>query len=145
MCKQVLNDAWASHPTWASEVEGFLPHKKNIHEELLHRIEEERHDYDHNIEINERTCQLLQPIAQRIMHMSTEEKENFVLSEGLGSSHNAIYTRAIMKVYGREHGAPIIQQLYKSPWLAIPAVLKQLRFKAQEWKAVRVSSFPLPA
>jgi hypothetical protein len=46
LCNSVLNDEWASHPTWASEDSGFIAHKKNLHEEGLHRIEEERHDYD---------------------------------------------------------------------------------------------------
>src|SRR4029077_18975509 len=49
LCRSVLNDEWASHPTWASEDSGFVAHKKNAHEEGLHRIEEERHDYDLNI------------------------------------------------------------------------------------------------
>ena len=51
MCYSVLNDDWASHPTWASEDSGFVAHRKNVFEEGLHRIEEERHDYDFNIEV----------------------------------------------------------------------------------------------
>ena len=54
-CNMVLNDEWVSHPTWASEESGFIAHRKNQHEEALHRIEEERHDYDINVEACVRT------------------------------------------------------------------------------------------
>ncbi|KAJ4161059.1 Transcriptional regulatory protein sin3 [Fusarium oxysporum] len=65
LCNSVLNDEWASHPTWASEDSGFVAHRKNQFEEGLHRIEEERHDYDFNIEANIKCIQLLEPIAQK--------------------------------------------------------------------------------
>jgi paired amphipathic helix protein Sin3a len=42
LCKEVLNDQYVSHPTWASEDGGFIASKKNIYEESLHRVEEER-------------------------------------------------------------------------------------------------------
>ena len=69
LCRSVLNDEWASHPTWASEDSGFVAHRKNTFEEGLHRIEEERHDYDFNIEACSRTIQQLEPIANQILTM----------------------------------------------------------------------------
>src|SRR3954468_5276534 len=84
MCKQVLNDEWASHPTWASEDSGFVAHRKNQFEEGLHRIEEERHDYDFNIEACSRTIQQLEPIANQLLTMKQEDRGTFQLPPGLG-------------------------------------------------------------
>lgn len=137
MCWEVLNDQWASHPTWASEDSGFVAHKKNQYEDILHRIEEERHDYDFNIEANARTIQLLEPIAQRIANMSPEEKSTFQLAPGLGGQSKTIYQRIIKKVYDKEKGLEVIDMLHNNPVLTVPIVLKRLKAKEEEWKAAQ--------
>ena len=43
--RSVLNNEWVSHPAWATEEAGFIAHKKNSFEEVLHKCEEERHEY----------------------------------------------------------------------------------------------------
>jgi paired amphipathic helix protein Sin3a len=133
MCWEVLNDDWVSHPTWASE-EGFTAHRKNQHEEALHKCEEERYEYDLNIEANLRTIQLLEPIAQRISTMSPEDKSNFKLAPGLGGSSLAIYQRVIKKIYDREKGLEVIEALHDNPAAAVPVVLQRLKQKDEEWK-----------
>ncbi|EWC44603.1 hypothetical protein DRE_06684 [Drechslerella stenobrocha 248] len=133
MCREVLNDEWASHPTWASEDSGFVGHKKNQYEEMLHRVEEERHDYDFHIECNSRTIQLLEPIAQRIASMGPEEQANFRLSPGLGGQNRTIYQRAIKKVY-RDDGLEVIKLLHERPASAVPIILKRLKMKDEEWR-----------
>ncbi|PWW72152.1 hypothetical protein C7212DRAFT_302264 [Tuber magnatum] len=137
MCWEVLNDQWASHPTWASEDSGFVAHKKNQYEDILHRIEEERHDYDFNIEANSRTIQLLEPIAQRIANMTPEEKANFRLAPGLGGQSKTIYQRIIKKVYDKEKGLEVIEMLHNNPVVTVPIVLKRLKSKEEEWKAAQ--------
>jgi paired amphipathic helix protein Sin3a len=133
MCWEVLNDDWVSHPTWASE-EGFTAHRKNQHEEALHKCEEERYEYDLNIEANLRTIQLLEPLAQRVSTMTPEEKNNFKLAPGLGGSSLAIYQRVIKKIYDREKGLEVIEALHENPAAAIPVVLQRLKQKDEEWK-----------
>lgn len=133
MCWEVLNDDWVSHPTWASE-EGFTAHRKNQHEEALHKCEEERYEYDLNIEANLRTIQLLEPIAQRISSMTAEEKNNFKLPPGLGGSSLAIYQRVIKKIYDREKGLEVIEAIHDNPAAAVPVVLQRLKQKDEEWK-----------
>lgn len=133
MCWDVLNDDWVSHPTWASE-EGFTAHRKNQHEEALHKCEEERYEYDLNIEANLRTIQLLEPIAQRISTMTPDEKSSFKLPPGLGGSSLAIYQRVIKKIYDREKGLEVIEALHDNPAAAIPVVLQRLKQKDEEWK-----------
>ncbi|KAK9462804.1 uncharacterized protein V1516DRAFT_671173 [Lipomyces oligophaga] len=134
MCWEILNDEWVSHPTWASEDSGFVAHRKNQFEEVLHRIEEERHEYDHNVEGNLRTIQILEPIANRIANMSPEEKANFKLPPGLGHSSKSIYQRIIKKIYDRDRGQEVIDRVHDSPAIAIPIVLRRLKQKDEEWK-----------
>lgn len=142
MCYQVLNDEWASHPTWASEDSGFISHRKNMYEEALHRIEEERHDYDFNIETCLRTIQLLEPIVQQIKLMSHEERAAFVLPPGIGGQSETIYRRVIKKIYDRDRGTKVIEDMFLRPTAVVPIVLARLKQKAEEWKASQVSHEP---
>lgn len=117
MCQSVLNDDWASHPTWASEDSGFVAHRKNIFEESLHRIEEERHDYDFNIEANAKVIQLLEPIAQSLLAMDAADRENFRMPTGLGGQSQSIYKRVLKKIYGADKGPDVAADLLKTPAL----------------------------
>ncbi|KAI2786008.1 hypothetical protein POX_h09773 [Penicillium oxalicum] len=135
LCHDVLNDEWASHPTWASEDSGFVAHRKNQFEDALHRIEEDRHDYDHHIEACTRTIQLIEPIVQQFLHMSEAERANFKLPPGLGGQSEAIYQRVIKKVYDRQRGEKIIRSMFERPCHVLPIVLYRLKQKLEEWKA----------
>ncbi|KAF2836568.1 hypothetical protein M501DRAFT_996774 [Patellaria atrata CBS 101060] len=137
LCQEVLNDDWASHPTWASEDSGFVAHRKNVHEESLHRIEEERHDYDFNIEACQRTIQLLEPIAQTLRLGSNDERQSFVLHPGLGGQSETIYKRVIVKLYGRDRAREVITRLFAQPWSVIPVLLSRMKQKLEEWKAAQ--------
>lgn len=139
MCRQVLNDEWVSHPTWASEDSGFIAHRKNNHEEALHRIEEERHDYDINIEACLRTIQLIEPIVQQLQVMPPAEKAAYVLPRGMGGQSETIYQRVIKKIYDREKGCKVIEEMFKRPSAVLPVLLGRLKQKAEEWKAGQVS------
>jgi paired amphipathic helix protein Sin3a len=134
----VLNDEWASHPTWASEDSGFVAHRKTAFEESLHRIEEERHDYDFNTEANVRVIHLLEPIAQKIASMTDEERANFTLRPDIAGQSSAIYQRVIKKLYGRDRGKIIIDNLYTHPCAVVPVLLNRLKLKTEEWKAIQV-------
>lgn len=137
LCKNVLNDEWASHPTWASEDSGFVAHRKNQFEEGLHRIEEERHDYDFNIEACSRTIQQLEPIANQLLTMKQEDRLSFTLPAGLGGQSETIYKRVIMKIYGREKGRDVIKELFDMPWNVVPVLLHRLKCKLEDWKAAQ--------
>lgn len=137
LCRSVLNDEWASHPTWASEDSGFVAHRKNTFEEGLHRIEEERHDYDTNIEACNRTIQQLEPIATQLLTMKHEDRANFILPPGLGGQSETIYKKVIMKIYGRDRGAEVIRELFQMPWSVVPVLLHRLKAKLEDWKAAQ--------
>lgn len=133
MCNSVLNDSWASHPTWASEDSGFVAHRKNTYEESLHRIEEERHDYDFTIEANNRVVALLEPIAQSLLSMTPEDRENFRMPVGLGGQSQAIYKRVFKKVYG-DKGTDVVADLFRDPCAVLPVVLARIKQKDEEWR-----------
>ncbi|CCH41931.1 Transcriptional regulatory protein [Wickerhamomyces ciferrii] len=134
MCWEVLNDEWVGHPTWASEDSGFIAHRKNQYEEILFRIEEERHEYDYYMEANLRTIQTLETIANRISNMTPEEKASFKLPNGLGHTSQTIYKKVIRKVYNKDRGFEVIDALHENPSIAIPVVLKRLKQKDEEWR-----------
>lgn len=135
LCYAVLNDSWASHPTWESEDSGFVAHKKNQYEDALHRIEEDRHDYDHHIEACTRTIQLIEPIVQQFLVMSETERAAFKLPPGLGGQSESIYQRVIKKIYDRQRGEKIIREMFERPCHVLPIVLFRLKQKCEEWKA----------
>ena len=140
MCQAVLNDDWASHPTWASEDSGFVAHRKNIFEESLHRIEEERHDYDFNIEANAKVIQLLEPIAQSLLAMDATDRENFRMPTGISGQSQSIYKRVLKKIYGADKGPEVAADLFKDPCSVLPIVLARLKQKDEEWRFTQVCS-----
>jgi paired amphipathic helix protein Sin3a len=140
LCQNVLNDEWASHPTWASEDSGFVAHRKNQYEDALHRIEEDRHDYDHHIEACIRTIQLMEPLVQQIGIMTEAERANFKLPPGLGGQSETIWRRVIKKIYDRERGQRVIDEMFARPCNVLPIVLARLKQKCEEWKASQVST-----
>lgn len=138
-CNAVLNDRWVSHPTWASEDSGFIAHKKNTHEEGLHRIEEERHDYDIYTAINARVIQFLEPFAQQVHVMTPEQRSNFRLHAAKEGNVTAILKKCLTKIYGRENAQPVIDDLEEAPANVIPVVLSRCRQIGEHWKQCQVS------
>lgn len=139
LCQSVLNDEWASHPTWASEDSGFIAHRKNQFEETLHRIEEERHDYDHFIAVVERSVQLLSPMAQQKQMMSEAEIARWKLPRDFGGQSQSIIKRALAKIYHREAALQVMSEMLDRPAVVIPVLLLRFKHKLEEWKASHVS------
>ncbi|KAJ3720137.1 hypothetical protein C8R42DRAFT_672803 [Lentinula raphanica] len=160
MCRDVLNDEWVSHPTWALNSSSYgststsnnssgnvtypdpfddptffwAVSRKNVYEEALHRSEEERHEYDFHIEAISRTIAILEPINNKISQLSAEERGGFRLKPNLGGSAKAIHHRVVRKIYGREVGTEVLACMQESPAHAIPVVLGRLKQKEEEWK-----------
>ncbi|CAE6432182.1 unnamed protein product [Rhizoctonia solani] len=134
MCWEVLNDEWVSHPTWLSEETGFTTGKKNSYEDAMHKSEEERHEYDFNIEALLRTIAILEPIKARIDAMDPEKRASFTLDPHLGGQSRGIYQRVIKKVYDKAVGAEVIRALHENPAVAVRVVLDRLKQKEEEWK-----------
>lgn len=85
LAKEVLNDDWISHPVYLSET-GFVAHKKTQYEEAMYKCEEERYEFDLNIEANLDTIALLEPWLKKLDGMNIEEKAKFRLPRDLGGN-----------------------------------------------------------
>ena len=130
----MLNDEWVSHPTWASEEAGFVAHKKNSFEEVIHRCEDERHEYQIQLEGLARTIGILEPLATRLNEMPLEERSSLRLRPDLGGQSRWIYMRTFKKVYGKDAGTEVYQALQEAPAVAVPVVLARLKQKNEEWR-----------
>ncbi|KAF2674478.1 hypothetical protein BT63DRAFT_419768 [Microthyrium microscopicum] len=140
LCKSVLNDEWASHPTMQSEEAGFVAHRKTSYEESLHRIEEERHDYDSNIDCLVRTIQLLDPIVRAFtsnQNQNPDAPRQYQVDSKLGGQSETIYKRTIYKLYGREQGNSVITQLMSNPQAVAPLLLARFKDTLEKWKAAQ--------
>lgn len=135
LCDSVLNNEWVSHPTWASEDSGFIAHKKNVHEESLHRVEEERHDYDLNISSLERMIQFLEPFAQQNRVMSDKDRKEWALAPDFAGQSLPIYKKVLSKIYGRETAQSILEELVARPSNVVPVILQRCRMICEQWKA----------
>ena len=134
LARSVLNDEWVSHPTWASEEAGFVAHKKNSFEEVIHRCEDERHEYQIQLEGLARTIAILEPLATRLSEMSPEERSGLRLRPDLGGQSRWIYVRTLKKVYSKDAGTEVYQALQDAPAVAVPVVLARLKQKNEEWR-----------
>ncbi|TPX30813.1 hypothetical protein SmJEL517_g05719 [Synchytrium microbalum] len=131
--REVLNDHLVSVPQYDSE-RGFTAHRKNIYEEALYRVEEERYEFDLNIEANLHTIALLEPISRKIQAMSAEERGKYQLQPGLGGTSTTVYQRIIKKIWDSERGKEMIDALHHNPAVAVPVILKRLKQKDEEWR-----------
>ncbi|KAJ2057390.1 hypothetical protein GGI17_005671 [Coemansia sp. S146] len=137
MCYEVLNDRWASHPTWASEETEFVYHKKNLFEEAMFRSEEDRHEMDIEIDTNLSVIRQLTPIAQQIEQMDPDKLMQLTLPENFWGMSEALPRRALRKVYDSSRTMEIIKAMHTHPAVAVPIVLKRLKQKDEEWRRQR--------
>ncbi|KXS16514.1 hypothetical protein M427DRAFT_154438 [Gonapodya prolifera JEL478] len=133
--QEVLNDDWMSHPVVQSEERDTSSNRyRNTFEESLHKAEDERYEFDLNIQSNLHVIAVLEPIAKKIAAMTPEEKAKFKLEEGLGGTSGTIYKRVIKKVYDGARGAEVLKLLHEHPAVTVPVVLRRLQQKDEEWK-----------
>jgi len=73
MEKNILNDVWVSLPVGSEESYTFRHMRKNQHEEILFRVEDERFEIDMCIDSNATALLRLEPIAEEIAQLNTAE------------------------------------------------------------------------
>eukprot|EP00834_Sanchytrium_tribonematis_P002049 NODE_57_length_28844_cov_0.352687.p3 type:complete len:679 gc:universal NODE_57_length_28844_cov_0.352687:20400-22436(+) len=135
LSNSVLNDTWVSHPTWASEDENFSVHRKNIHEETLHRTEDEKFELDMKILTNDVAIRVLDAIFKDVSAMSEEDKKVFELKED--DFPTTLYKKAVRQIYDDVRGDEMINAIQKKPSIALPIVLHKLKMKHEEWQKDR--------
>ncbi|KAI9680160.1 MAG: Transcriptional regulatory protein sin3 [Trizodia sp. TS-e1964] len=143
LCNEVLNDEWASHPTWASEDSGFLPHKKNQYEENLHIGEEERYDFDFAIEIATRAIELLLPIVRDISEMTPEQRETYQVPPDQRGTNPTLFLRVLKKIYDNDMALKVLDEMWAHPCAVIPVVCWRIKSQHEKWKAARDAWLPI--
>mmetsp|Transcript_36215 Transcript_36215/g.53111 ORF Transcript_36215/g.53111 Transcript_36215/m.53111 type:complete len:833 (+) Transcript_36215:2-2500(+) len=115
--------------------------RRNLYEELLFKIEDERFEMDMAIERNWGAMKVLEPMAEEALNLKeTEERDGQPIGRmqyklrqrSLGSNHIG----AIARLYG-DKGDEVVWHLLKNPVAVLPIVFKRLREKDVEWRKIR--------
>jgi paired amphipathic helix protein Sin3a len=115
--------------------------RRNVYEEVLNKIEDERYEMDMAIERNFSTMRLIQPVADEVTALKEQEERDGqpigrihykLMAKALGPNHIG----AIARLYG-DKGDEVVQLLSRNPIAVLPVVYKRLREKNEEWRAVR--------
>jgi len=115
--------------------------RRNIYEEAMAKIEDERFEVDMAIERNSSASRQVEPIAKEVS-MLRENEEND--SQPIGrlnyklrpKSLHCNHVGAIARLYG-DRGDEILHHLLRNPVAVLPIVFKRLREKDSEWRRVR--------
>jgi paired amphipathic helix protein Sin3a len=150
---KVLNDIWVSLPVGSEESYTFRHMRRNTHEEMLFRVEDERFEIDMAIDSNAATLQRLEPIAEEIALLAQEDVipgdlgvKSPIDGVGIGGKrYQYIFDKKILGVHHRNSitriygdlGQEMLDLLAKNPTVAVPLVVQRLRQKDQEWRQVR--------
>lgn len=162
----VLNDTWASVPVGSEDSNNFKHMRRNPHEEALFKMEDERFEMDMLIDGVATTIARLEPAEEEIQAMKatlesalghTLEAPDETGEAGESPTHpsegtdgmlsqiqyrldrrtlGALHLSTVSRLYG-DHGAEVLELLFKNPGVAIPVILKRLRQKEREWVAAR--------
>lgn len=115
--------------------------RRNIYEEAMAKIEDERFEVDMAIERNASAMRQVEPLAEEVsMLRENEERDGQPIGRlnykprprSLHSNH----VGAIARLYG-DRGDEILQHLMRNPIAVLPIVFKRLREKDSEWRRVR--------
>ena len=115
--------------------------RRNIYEEALAKVEDERFDVDFAIETNLAAVRSVEPLAEEVTVLKEdEEKEGQPIGrlryELNPNSLDSIRIAAIARLYG-EQGDEVIHHLTRNPISVLPIVFKRLKEKDAEWRKVR--------
>ncbi len=115
--------------------------RRNIYEEAMAKIEDERFEVDMAIERNGSALRQVEPLAEEVsMLRESEERDsqpigrlNYKLRpKSLHSNH----VGAIARLYG-DRGDEVLHHLLRNPLAVLPIVFQRLREKDNEWRRVR--------
>ncbi|KAI8339345.1 Sin3 family co-repressor-domain-containing protein [Chlamydoabsidia padenii] len=127
-CWEVLNDQYVSHPTWASEDNGFLSSNKSKAEEKLHQVEDERYALDIEISTNSDVLALMEGYLKQILDMSIDQQRKVKLCPENDGYSSFGYTQVIKKVYHtHEKQDEILTSLLSSPATVLPGFIKLMK------------------
>jgi len=112
--------------------------RKNVYEEAMFRIEDERFEVDMAIERNALAMRQIEPIAEEATRLRENEEKD---GQPIGRLQyklnprtlNSIQINAIGRIYG-DIGDEVIEHLNRNPLAVLPIVYQRLRQKDSEWR-----------
>lgn len=115
--------------------------RRNVYEDMMFRVEDERYEIDMAIERNAQALRQIEPFAEEAKRLRVlEEKEGQPIGRmqyRLGrNSLNTIHVNAIARVYG-ERGDEVLQHLIRNPMAVLPLVYQRLKQKDVEWRKTK--------
>jgi len=85
------------------------------------------------IETNASAISALGAVEKKMGVMSRAKLSNFQLDDRLGGDSIVLNQNSVKRLYG-EKAPDIIQGLKRQPAIAVPVVLKRMKFKQKEWR-----------
>jgi paired amphipathic helix protein Sin3a len=146
----MLNDIWINLADGSEESYTFRHMRKNHHEKVLFRCEDERFEIDMIIDSTAICLKRLEPIANESVILREQESfsegKSAVDKGGMGgkvikysfdkSILNTIHRHAITRIYG-DASQEMLDIMSKNPVVAVPVVVKRLMQKVRDFQAAR--------
>ena len=120
--------------------------RRNVYEEAMFRIEDERFEVDMAIERNALAMRKTEPIAEEVqMLREGEEKDGQPIGRLQyklnARTLNSIQINSIGRIYG-DNGDEVIQYLVRNPLAVLPIIYQRLRQKDLEWRKQKSELMP---
>ncbi|XP_063900156.1 paired amphipathic helix protein Sin3b-like [Zophobas morio] len=131
---EVLNDRLVSFSILTSEEK--VDSKKNVYEEALYRVEDERYELDMVLASNLDAIRHLEYQFKRLQEFSEEERYLQKLDSKLGGTSEVLCHAAIERIYG-EKAREVVDGIMRHPTSVLPIVLKRLKQKDDDWRKAK--------
>lgn len=120
--------------------------RRNMYEEMMFRIEDERFELDMAIERNANTLRRIEAFAEEAEILREREEKD---GQPIGRLQyklnkyalNSININAIARVYG-ERGDEVLQHLSRNPLVVLPIIYRRLKQKDAEWRRCKAELTP---
>lgn len=131
----VLNNVWVSLPVGSEESYTFRHMRRNVHEEALFKVEDERFEIDMVIDSNWCTVNRLGELLNEIELLKDLDGVTYKIPDDY---FNTIHRHCIKRIYGSDYGSEILSLIYSNPLKAISIVYNRLKQKDEEWRTARL-------
>lgn len=129
-----LNNKCLSQPVGSEEAFSYKHTRKNHHEEILFRSEDEQFELDMVIDANCSTIRALELLQEELA--ASDGVESIFSHYSLDQKLSSVHANAVSRLYG-DHSQEVIEMLNLTPSTAIPVILRRLKEKDVEWRRAK--------
>jgi len=136
---KVLNNTWVSLPVGSEESYTFRHMRRNVHEESLFKIEDERFEIDMVIDSNASTLAKLGELLSEIdlLKSLNTVKGSSIVYNIPKDYFNTIHKHCIQRIYGSDYGVEMFKLIHQNPLRTVEIVHDRLKQKDKEWRNAR--------